>query len=125
MTLHAKVEKGQQLETTPLRIPKALWLHARRIEIDMVPRLMYAEDTLGHAAYREDKIRLQRNEQSYPLPQRNIEQVYLHELVHWILHTMGEYDLRSNEKFVDVFASLLHQAFVMAEYDEPAVQEGK
>lgn len=103
---------------TPLRIPRAIWLHAQRIDVEEAPTLMFQEDNLGHAAYREYKIRLQRNEQAYPRPQYSIEQAYLHELVHWILHTMGEEELRSNEKFIDVFASLLHQALVMAEYDD-------
>ena len=34
------------------------------------------------------------------------------ELVHAILHNMGEDDLNDNEKFVDVFGSLLHQVWV-------------
>ncbi len=43
------------------------------------------------------------------LPMSSIEQTYLHEVVHLILRHMGEDDLYKNEKFVDLFAGLLHQ----------------
>lgn len=43
-------------------------------------------------------------------PDQTTEQSYIHEVVHWILFVMNEYDLRTNEKFVDVFAHLLFQA---------------
>lgn len=39
------------------------------------------------------------------------QQTFCHELVHAILDRMGEHDLNGNEKFVDVFGSLLHQAW--------------
>jgi Zn-dependent peptidase ImmA (M78 family) len=39
------------------------------------------------------------------------QQTFCHELVHCILDKMGETDLNDNEQFVDVFGSLLHQAW--------------
>ena len=39
------------------------------------------------------------------------QQTFCHELVHCILDKMGENDLNDNEKFVDLFGSLLHQAW--------------
>ena len=39
------------------------------------------------------------------------QQIFCHELVHAILSNMAEDDLNNNEKFVDVFGSLLHQAW--------------
>lgn len=43
------------------------------------------------------------------MPKSSIEHTYLHEVVHLILSHMGEDDLYKNEKFVDLFAGLLHQ----------------
>ena len=37
------------------------------------------------------------------------QQIFCHELVHAILSNMAEDDLNNNEKFVDVFGSLLQQ----------------
>lgn len=45
------------------------------------------------------------------LPDIEKQQVFCHELVHAILHKMAEYELNDNEKFVDMFGSLLHQAW--------------
>jgi Zn-dependent peptidase ImmA (M78 family) len=39
------------------------------------------------------------------------QQTFCHELVHCILDKMGENDLNDNEQFVDLFGSLLHQAW--------------
>lgn len=38
-------------------------------------------------------------------------QTFCHELVHYILHQMGEERLYHNERFVDGFGHLLHQFF--------------
>ena len=45
------------------------------------------------------------------------EASYYHELVHGILQTMGEFDKDSDERFVEGFANLLHQAIKTAKYD--------
>lgn len=43
-------------------------------------------------------------------PKSQIEQTFLHELVHVILYAMNEMKLFEDEKFVDLFATFLHQA---------------
>lgn len=43
---------------------------------------------------------------------------YLHELVHAIMHAMGEVELYGNEKFVDLTAGLIHQALTSATYGD-------
>lgn len=37
-------------------------------------------------------------------------QVFCHELIHSILGVMGEDEINSNERFVDLFGTFLHQA---------------
>lgn len=44
-----------------------------------------------------------------------MEHTFCHELVHAIVNAMGEDKLYRNEKFVDTFAGLLHQALLTAE----------
>ncbi len=39
------------------------------------------------------------------------QHTFCHELVHAILHAMGEKDLDDDEQFVDLFGSLLHQVW--------------
>lgn len=50
----------------------------------------------------------------------DLEHTFLHELVHAILNGMGETRLSDSEKFVDVFAAMLHQALIsyVGEYDD-------
>lgn len=44
------------------------------------------------------------------ISQERSEQAFFHELVHAILDEMGEVKLSKNERFVDSFSTLLHQA---------------
>ncbi len=51
------------------------------------------------------------------LPDIKLEGTFCHELVHIMLYFAGEHELRNNEKFVDVFSGLLHQALTTAVYE--------
>ena len=44
-----------------------------------------------------------------------MESTFLHEVVHAILEVMGETEKSEDEKFVNLFAGLLHQALTTAE----------
>jgi predicted SprT family Zn-dependent metalloprotease len=48
--------------------------------------------------------------------QAGVEQTFCHELTHSILYAMGELKLYANEKFVDLFGHLLHQALTTQEF---------
>lgn len=99
----------------PFPIPRAIWLNAQRIQVEMVEDIAHKDDAFGMSLYLENRIRLQKSTTSVPRELADIEKTYFHELVHWILHAMGENELGENEKFVDTFGRLLHQAIVMAE----------
>lgn len=43
-------------------------------------------------------------------PRTKQEHIYLHELTHLIFHMLGEKDLYENERIIDSFSGLLHQA---------------
>lgn len=98
-----------------MRIPKRFNLHGQTITVRYADDLIHKEDRVGGAYYRDSIIKLQADSQSTPRSREQIEQNFCHELTHFILDQMGEPRLRSNEKFVDLFANLLHQALNTAE----------
>jgi predicted SprT family Zn-dependent metalloprotease len=98
-------------------IPRRLKLLGRTITVEYDPMLDGRDGMVGEARYTSDSIALQPNTDTFRRPQTHLEQVFLHELVHYILNEMNEYDLRDNEKFVDVFAGLLHQALTTMEFE--------
>ena len=75
------------------------------------------DDCVGRASFRRGEIHLQAHDNVYPRRPEMVEHTFLHELIHHILDTMGESELRDNEKFVDILSGLLHQAFRTAKYD--------
>lgn len=99
-------------------IPTSFNLHGHTITVEMSDELTDKEDARGLASYRLGKITIQRfNDKFYNRPDSQIEQTFYHELVHFILNEMGEKELQGNEKFVDIFSSLLHQAIVTMKFD--------
>jgi hypothetical protein len=100
-----------------MQIPKRFKLLGHTITVEYDPMLDGRNGTLGEARYTTHSIALQPNTDTFSRPQSMQEHVFLHELTHHILNEMNEHDLRSNEKFVDVFAGLLHQALTTAEYE--------
>lgn len=89
-------------------IPESFWLGGLQIDVNFDENLLKNRKILGEANYPAQKIILD----SSLLKKQACEQNYYHELVHWILYVMNEDELRNNEKFVDVFATFLHQARV-------------
>ena len=97
--------------TNKLKIPKRFKLLGETITV------RYCNDMLlngsyGMASYKNNEIVLQ--DTNTPVEKR--EHTFYHELTHHILSTMGEDKICSNEKFVDVFSGLLHQAIQTSEY---------
>ena len=79
-------------------------------EIGLVDR----KSIIGEARYSKQQIAIDPN----AAPKETTEQSLWHELVHWCLYIMGEDELRTNEKFVDLFAHLLYQYDTSKVYDE-------
>lgn len=99
-----------------MRIPKKFSLFAREITVEYDPKLLDNEDYQGAANFRKDKIILQSNGENIKRPSIRREQVFFHELVHWIYNVMEEHELCRNEKHVEIFSQLLHQALSSAKY---------
>lgn len=99
-----------------MKIPRRFKLHGHTIEVVSDNKLDSRFGNTGEARYTTHEIALQPNCDTFSRPGTFQQQVFCHELVHWILHEMYESELRGNEKFVDKFASLLHQALTTMEY---------
>lgn len=100
-----------------MNIPIAFCLHGQRFVVEYDDTLCATSDDRGRVYLAYNKIVLQAPNKGEPQPQSCVEQAFLHELVHGILHHM-ESKLYDDEKFVNQFANLLHQAIVTMEYPE-------
>ena len=79
-----------------------------KIKVEKKKNFMSLTDNHGLSDFQKNVITLQDVTKSYSLEQ--MEHTFYHELVHFILNAMNEHELNTNEKFVDLFGGLLHQA---------------
>jgi predicted SprT family Zn-dependent metalloprotease len=93
-----------------ITIPKQFNLQGQTITVEWDDNLTHTMDAHGIAAFRENKLKLQKPTAKPTLPLDKIEHIYYHELVHFILNAMSQSELAHDEGFVDNFAGLLHQA---------------
>jgi hypothetical protein len=104
------------VKVNPFPIPKSFFLFGQEYTIEWVESLVQKAGAVGQSRARDHCIQLQPNREACPRPESDIEETYFHELTHTVLVAMGRDDLSEDEKFVDIFASLLHQSFVTSEY---------
>ena len=107
-----------------MRIPKRFKLLAHTVEVKADPFLVQRHDNVGRALYQEDVILYQPACDGYSVSRETEEHSFVHELIHHMLVFMGEEELSRNEKFVDLFAGLLHQAFETMEYEDKPKGKG-
>ena len=88
-----------------MRIPKSFMLGGQKITVEEKKIIDGNPDVDGMAIYNQQKIQLLTGTKG-----DYREFVFTHELVHHILNQMGEIKLRKNERFVNLFATFLHQA---------------
>lgn len=94
-------------------IPNEIDLMGQTIKIVYDDQLVFNHDVSGQALYRQNIIKIQPSSDAFPRTRDQIETTYLHEIIHWILHIMQE-EKDDDEKFVQTFALLLHQAMKSA-----------
>jgi len=68
-----------------MKIPKSLQLHGQTIKVVHDNQLEHMTGSIGEARYRENQIVLQPNNKGINFPETKLEQVYCHELIHFIL----------------------------------------
>lgn len=90
------------------KIPKKFQLAGQTINVYKVENITkQTEDVDGMAFYCKNKIEIKDDKDS---TDQYMELVFWHEYFHHLLNTMGEKELRSNEKFIDLIANLQMQA---------------
>lgn len=89
-------------------IPKQFSLLGHTIKVCQEDHPGLFEKRYGFAHFQTNTIALEKF--SRQTDKTISEQVFFHELVHFILYYMGEEELNNNEKFVDMFGQLLYQA---------------
>lgn len=101
-----------------IKIPTSFKLGPHTYKIIINDKLHSKDGYLGRHRGLSRTIELMPKEESDQLDYADTEytQTYVHELVHGILTIMGEGDLNGSEKFVDLFATFLTQAFETSEY---------
>lgn len=100
-----------------MRIPERFQLLGQSYTVTFDPDLVVRTNHVGEMYPKEGRILLQCATPLHPQSRAWLEQTFLHEIVHAILATMNEEDLEKNEKFVDVFAALLHHVLDSGEGD--------
>ena len=86
-----------------MNIPSQFDLMGRTFKVNASPKL--GIDYHGLCSPDTNEIHISKD-----IPYTKMESVFFHELVHAILSLMGECELYGNEKFVETFGGLLHQA---------------
>lgn len=99
-----------------IKIPSAFKLHGQTISVVQVNHIGSENGTLGEARLAKNEIAIQNNANGFSRNSTQIEQTFLHEVVHFILSHMGQTELVGEEQFVDGFSHLLHQALTTMEY---------
>lgn len=98
-----------------VKIPKEFTIFGQTIKVEMVKDLTNSDGAslYGEAVYGKNLIRINTS-----FPREKQEWTFLHELLHHILNALSEDNATQDEKFVDTFSGLLHQALTTAKYME-------
>ena len=86
-------------------IPNTIKIGGQDISVINEERL--DNDILGQICIAEGTLKIADNFKNSKQCQSSKITTFIHEVVHGILDTMGEFDLSGNEKFVSTFSSLL------------------
>lgn len=76
-------------------------------DISVVNKERLDNDILGEICIAEGILKIADNFNNRKQCQSSKITTFIHEVVHGVLDTMGEFDLSGNEKFVSTFSSLL------------------
>ena len=88
-----------------MKIPSKIRIGGQDIVIEMPEYL--PDNKLGDICVAGGKIRIAKKFSDNEQSETSITNTFMHEVVHGVLDTMGEFELSGNEKFVSTFSSLL------------------
>lgn len=99
-----------------LTLPKKLKVDDKWYSVDVV-ETMHKKSMMGEAHYPSQTITLGRKtHHGVPFKLSALHETFWHELVHCILHSMGEDKLNDNEAFVEEFSHRLAKAIETARF---------
>lgn len=114
------MSNDESVRVREIPIPTRFRLQGEWINIVHSKTLNYDQNYLGKADYNTNTIILQENVPGASFPKDKEENIYLHEVVHFILEKAdGEAHnppLYTNEPLVERIAGMLHQFLQTAEY---------
>lgn len=93
-----------------MNIPSEFKLFGNTIMVIENPELHEVTGAMGQADYLQDLIMLQPNTDSFSASKEQLEETFLHEMIHHILWKIERDDLSDDERFVGLFSKALHQA---------------
>lgn len=99
-----------------LLIPRQFQIGGQTIKVRFRDDLESEEGSIGKTVYAKNEIQLQKSCLGNELSMDYILSSFFHELIHVILREMSEEGLNNNERFINIFASFLHQALKTSEY---------
>ena len=88
-----------------MKIPSKIRIGGHDIIIEMPEHL--PDNILGDICLAGGEIRIAKKFSDNEQSETSMANTFIHEVVHGVLKTMGEYELNENERFVCTFASLL------------------
>ena len=88
-----------------MKIPSKIRIGGQDIVIEMPEYL--PDNKLGDICVAKGKLRIAKKFSDNEQSETSMTNTFMHEVVHGVLDTMGEFELSENEKFVSPFASLL------------------
>ena len=99
-----------------LTLPKKLQVADKWYSVDVVES-MQKKSMMGEAHYPSQTITIGRKtHHGVPFKLSALHETFWHELVHCILHSMGEDKLNDNEAFVEEFSHRLAKAIQTARF---------
>jgi hypothetical protein len=102
---------------TTYKIPKSFQLLGHEFQVREVDHFgPMGLTVLGTCEQQANTITLLRTSDGMRLSPSARFHTFCHELVHAIYNTMGETDASQDERHVDMFAGLLHQALTTMKY---------
>lgn len=90
-----------------MKIPRRFTLLGTEFTVTIVPAEKWDEsDAVAYCIPETATVKIKRNQQQM------MEHAYLHELMHLIVHAIGNEELYKDEAFIDMVSGLIHQALV-------------
>ena len=88
-----------------MKIPNKIRIGGQDIVIEMPEHL--PDNKLGDICVAGGEMRIAKKFSDNEQSETSMINTFIHEVVHGVLDTMGEFELSGNEKFVSPFASLI------------------